>query len=141
MFDKFWSFFDVSVVIDVNDSIDVSTLSVLSTFDRQIYDVLLFVVHARLVVRQELCVDVDGLRVLHVGGVDVADRAAWVGLLQVLKALVQIVLEKRYKMLLTQSWKCFDLNMLHIIIFWKRKHYNIYIFLIHPSFLFWLGFK
>jgi hypothetical protein len=81
----------------------VSTLSVLSTFDRQIYDVLLFVVHARLVVRQELCVDVDGLRVLHVGGVDVADRAAWVGLLQVLKALVQIVLEKRYKMLLTQS--------------------------------------
>ena len=40
-------------------------------------------------------VDVDGLRVLHRVGVEATDRAAWVGLLEELQALVEIVLEER----------------------------------------------
>ena len=40
-------------------------------------------------------VDVDGLRVLHRVGVEATDRAAWVGILEELQALVEIVLEER----------------------------------------------
>jgi len=61
-------------------------------------------VHSRLVVGEELGVDVNGFRVLHVTRVDAADRAARVGLLQVLQALVQIVLEQKTKHIDSKVW-------------------------------------
>ena len=72
----------------------VGTFDAVATTLETTFSASLLVMHSGLM-EQGFRVDVDGLRVLHRVGVEATDRAAWVGLLEELQALVEIVLEER----------------------------------------------